>query len=73
MPVTNDPGISAAALVAFLVALMYTEGGIFRPLATIIIIAVLITPPKGGQESVLSGLLKFLNEVISAGNHPLDG
>ncbi len=60
-----DAGVGAAALVAFLVALAYAQGGVFRPLATLIILAVLITPPGGGTESVLSGLLKYLNALTS--------
>jgi hypothetical protein len=68
MPINSapsDPGPAAAALVALIVAVMYAEGGLFRPLATIIILAVLITPPGGGKDSVISGLLKFLNDTIA--------
>lgn len=61
----KDYGPGAAALVALIIAVLYAEGGPYRAVASLIILAVLITPIGG--KSLLVGLLDTLDTLLKAG------
>jgi len=59
----KDYGPGAALGIAFIVAVLYAEGGVFRTVASLILLAVLITPANG-MPSILQGLLTYLGELL---------
>lgn len=60
----NDYGPGAALTVAVLIGIMYEQGGALRLLASLIILAVLITPVNG--KSLLVQLLDYLNTQLKS-------
>jgi len=62
----KSPGPWSALAAAIIVAAAYTQGGIFTAAASLIILAVLITP-TGGQPALLEGLVKELGVLLRRG------
>jgi hypothetical protein len=58
----KDYGPGAALAVAIIVAILYEQGGGFQYVASLIILAVLITPING--KSLVVDLLEFLNSQL---------
>ena len=61
----KDYGPGAAGLVALIIAVLYAEGGPYRTIASLIILAVLITPVNG--KSLLVGILETLDQTLKSG------
>jgi Na+/H+ antiporter NhaC len=62
----KEPGPLAALTVAIVVAVAYTQGGVFTAAASLILLAVLITPVRG-QPSLLQGGLQYLGNILAKG------
>ena len=62
----KDPGPVSALVVALIIAVMYSQGGIWQVLASLILLSVLITPVQG-SDSLLTGMLKYLGELLTKG------
>lgn len=62
----RDPGPISALVVALIVAGLYSQGGVFQAFAALILLAVLLTPVEG-QDSLLAGMLKYLNTLLTEG------
>lgn len=62
----RDPGPASALVVALIVAALYSQGGAAQIFASLILLAVLITPVNG-QDSLLAALLKYLGQLLTEG------
>ncbi len=62
----KDPGPWSALGAAIIVAAAYTQGGIFTAAASLIILAVLITP-VAGQPALLTGLFNEVGMILRKG------
>jgi hypothetical protein len=65
----NQYSPGAAALVALIVGILYAEGGVYRIYASLIILAILITPVSTGvgteKKSLLLALLETLDGILA--------
>jgi len=62
----KDPGWIAALTVALIVAALYSQGGAFQTFASLILLAVLLTPVDG-QQPIAAALLNYLYEILTHG------
>jgi len=62
----HDPGPASALVVALIIGTLYTYGGTGRLIASLILLAILVAPVDQ-QDSLLSGMLKYLNNLLTKG------